>query len=240
MPDTLFNADDTNTVLDQDTNYLAELVGEDKKFKTVDDLAKGKAASDAFIAKLQEEQRVLREELATRIKYEEFLDKLDSATRNSFENNQDDHEPDQSKQSVMKPEDIERLLDQKLRQREQQSTAMQNLNTVKAKLNEVFGPNYALRLKEQANQLGVTPEFLDNLAATQPKAFYRLLNIDSTRKVDNALSPPRSEVNFVPNTGPKKDWNYYSDLRKKDPNLYWSPRIQNEIFNMEKERFSNS
>lgn len=239
MPDTLFDATDNNLDLDQDKDYLTELVGEDRKFKTVNDLAKGKAESDAFIARLQEEQQALRDELATRIRYEEFLDKLDSATRNS-DDNQDDHDPDRSTNTVMKPEDIERLLDLKLREREQRNTVQQNLNAVKAKLNEVFGPNYALRLKEQANQLGVTSEFLDNLAATQPKAFYRLLNIDTTRKVDNTLTPPRSEVTFVPNTGQKKDWNYYSDLRKKDPNLYWSPRIQNEIFNMERERLSNS
>ena len=46
----------TNTPTgDTNPSPLAELVGDGKKFQTVEDLAKGKQESDAFIVKLQDE-----------------------------------------------------------------------------------------------------------------------------------------------------------------------------------------
>ena len=44
----------------QEPNYLAELVGEGKKFKTVDDLAKGKWNSDSMIETLKAEIATLK------------------------------------------------------------------------------------------------------------------------------------------------------------------------------------
>jgi hypothetical protein len=42
---------------------VSDLVGEDKKFKTVEDLAKGKLEADSYIEQLKEENRIAREKL---------------------------------------------------------------------------------------------------------------------------------------------------------------------------------
>ena len=58
------------------TSELADLVGEGKKFATVEDLAKGKQESDRFIEQLQGELSGLREDLGKRMTSEQVLEEI--------------------------------------------------------------------------------------------------------------------------------------------------------------------
>src|SRR5688572_24600607 len=86
------------------TNPLADLVGENKKFKTVDDLAIGKLQSDAFIQKLQDENKELRDlvrglsdEVRSNKDSLEFLTKV---ARGEREENDPNHGIDRDKTKV--------------------------------------------------------------------------------------------------------------------------------------------
>jgi hypothetical protein len=75
-------ADQPPTV-DENKNYLSELVGEGKKFKTVEDLAKSKIHADATIDvmtrrldELTEDYKKTRQENVTKAKLEEMLDQI--------------------------------------------------------------------------------------------------------------------------------------------------------------------
>jgi hypothetical protein len=229
--------------IDPNKDYLVELVGEGKKFSTPQELARGKAEADAHVTRLEDEQRRLREELATRIKYEEFLDKLNTSPPSNPPAPQG--EPP-AKDTSVKPEEIERLLEQKLNQRESQKTAEQNLTLVVNKLQEVLGPNYAQHLKKQTTELGMTEQAVRNLAASNPKVLFKLLGIGEKPQDNLFMSPPRSQMTFTPTGGSsgKRGFSYYEEIRKKDNSLYWSPKIQNEMFNACKEMgiddFNNS
>lgn len=228
--------DDTPPTLDQDKDYFAELVGPESKFKTPQDLARGKVEADLFVEQLKRENAEMRNDLTTRIKYEEFLDRVERANLSNADDNQEGKEQT-GQLSAMKPEELEQLLERKLRERDARTTATQNLTQVQAKLRETLGPNFAQRVKEQALTLGVTTEFLNNLAATQPRAFYRMIGLDADRVTTHSVSPPKSSVNAESlNFGSKaKGKSYYDEIRKKDSNLYFTPKIQNEIFNAIKE-----
>ncbi len=235
MSETDIFEDNTPPSLDQEKDYFAELVGENSKFKTPQDLARGKVESDLFIEQLKRENAEMRNDLNTRIKYEEFLDRVERAKLSNADDNQESREQ-AGQQSAMNPEELEQLLERKLRERDARNSASQNLAIVQNKLRETLGPNYAQRVREQAQSLGVTTEFLNNLAATQPRAFYRMLGIDAERPTTHSMSPPRSSVNSESFTGTKtKGKSYYDEIRKKDSGLYFSPKIQNEIFNTIKE-----
>jgi len=234
MSETDIFEDNTPPSLDQDKDYFAELVGENAKFKTPQDLARGKVESDLFIEQLKRENAEMRNDLTTRIKYEEFLDRVERANLSNADDNQESKEQT-GQLSAMKPEELEQLLERKLRERDARTTATQNLAQVQDKLRKALGPNYAQRVKEQAQTLGVTTEFLNELAAAQPRAFYRMLGLDEHRvpgQDPTSMSPPRSSVNAESlNFGNKtKGKSYYDEIRKKDNNLYFSPKIQNEIF----------
>lgn len=227
--------------VDPDKDYWTEYTGPGGKFHHEDEaeikraFGRSKAEADAHIARIEDEQKRLREELATRIKYEEFLDKISSAPMLSNQEPPVRGEPAPAT-TAMSPEELERLLELKIQQREQAKVADQNLNISTAKLQEVFGPNYSQHLRKQAQDLDVSEQFLRNLASSNPKAFFKLIGVEDKPKADLFQAPPRNQTTFIPNTSSTKRGDaYYEEIRKRDPNLYWTSKIQNEIFNQVKE-----
>lgn len=230
----LFAIDQLPTI-DPNKDYYSELVGEGLKYKDKEALGRSRIEADIHIARLEDEQKRIRAELATRIDYETFLDQLKTSSLNSQGN--PPVEPPKDQNTSLTTEAIERLLEQKLTQREQEMTASQNFNLVDKKLSESWGPNYAQRLKQQAQELGVSEQFIKNVAAANPKALYRLVGIDETPKRDQSFqAPPKNEFSFsgTPSTS-KRGFSYYDEMYKKDPKQFFSSKIQNEIFNRTKE-----
>lgn len=228
-------------VVDPNRDWLQEYVGEGKKFKDPAALARAKAESDAFIARLQKETEGLRNELSTRIKLEEFMDRMNSqnssgahqATQTAGQGNLEDG----TASNATSPDDIEKLIEQRLAAREAEAARKRNLEAAKAKLQETLGPDYATELEARTEALGLTKEFVANLAGTQPKALFALLGIDGqqtqqNRQQDGLFAAPRSSVNTsgLGTTGTQeKNWGYYEKIRKQNPAVYWSSQTQKEL-----------
>jgi hypothetical protein len=135
-------------------------------------------------------------------------------------------------QSSLKPEDIDTLLEQKLTARELVSRQTNNFNTVKAKLKEHFGDNSSSVLKQRMDTLGLDQAFTDELAKNHPTVFFKTFGLDEQRQTDNQ-APPRSsqrQNQFAPTT-PKRDWNYYQELKKVNPRIYLDPKIAIQMHN---------
>ena len=225
-------------IVDPNKNWLEEYVGEGKKFKDVADLAKGKANSDAFITRLQQETEGLRKELNTRIKLEEFMDRMNSqnssganqATQTAGQGNQTDG----TASSATSTPDIERLIEERLAQKAAELIEKQNLEASRNKLQEVFGKDYQADLERRTNELGLSKEFVGNLAKTQPKALFALLGLDvqqQSRRNDDIFAP-KSSMNtsgLGQSQTSEKNWAYFEKMRKQNPASYWSPQVQNEI-----------
>ena len=230
----LFAVDQLPTI-DPNKDYYSELVGEGLKYKDKEALGRSRVEADLHIARIEDEQKRLRAELATRIDYETFLDQLKSSSLNGQGNPPADPPKDQN--TSLTTEAIERLLEQKMKQRETEQTAEQNFNLVDKKLSESWGPHYAQRLKQQAQELGVSEQFIKNVAAANPKALYRLVGLEEKGSKDNNFqAPPKNEFSFsgTPSTTKRGD-SYYENIRKSDPKLFFSAKVQNEIFNRIKE-----
>lgn len=232
MTDSIFNAEPPVTTPSSDT--LTNLVGEGKKFKTVEDLAKGKLEADQFIETLKQELADLRQESATRARLEEIVDNLTSARR-AEENYQEapNHRPNESPSQPQTTQgDIERLIDQTITRREQQQTATQNRQVVKEKLKEVFGSDYVSKLETRREELGLSQSDMDSLAARSPTAFLALVAPNQGRSTP--VSPPRSSVRSEalthqnPTAAPGT-WAYYEALKQSDPKKYWSPAVQGQL-----------
>ena len=257
MTDSLFNKNDTPSGSNQDfnpddmegdeVNYVELLVGEGKKFKPLDDkdqllnvLAKSKVKADEFIANLTREQEELRKELNTRLTLEQYLDRISDGSNkgenrpNPNEQNGFDEE-DLPKQSL-KAEDIEALIEKKVSERERQRIQAQNIAEVTNTLKQAFGNDYISKLKEASDTLGMTQEDFDQMAATRPKAFLKLIGADTpaNRQVqqNTLFTPPsnqRSTGSFAPSGERTKT--FYDQLKTKDPKGYWSPKVQNQMMN---------
>jgi hypothetical protein len=248
----LFNTPPQTPEVDPNKKYYEELVGEDKKFKTNEDLAKAKAESDRFIQQLQGELAGIRQELSTRQTLEELMTKVGSqrVPENTPGNNQNPNGDDDGKNvKALSEEDIARLVEDRLTKAERARVQNSNLETVKQTLMESFGSDYVTHLKAKAAELGVSEEYLNSMAKETPKAFLKLVEADgegSARRSEAAakratpvaggLFTPPSGANiqstnqskgFSPTGTPKMS--FYENIKRTDPAKYWSAAIQNKM-----------
>lgn len=225
----LGNPDDNQ--LDPNKNYLEELVGEDKKFKSVDDLAKGKFMSDLHIATLEQRLDEMREEYKRAAEQAKAAEKLqDLLTRlenqddlSSRENTQNSKE---DSKTALDPEQLESLIASSISKRETSRKQEENFNLVMEKVREKYGDSYARTLNEQAKEMDLSADEVDNLARRNPKLFFKTFGLDENRSVESFQAPPGSSksTTFAPKVQ-KRTMSYYRDLRKTNPSLYFDRKI---------------
>ena len=191
-----------------------------------------KAESDRFIDQLKEETKGLRNELTSRVTIEESLSKLlERSTSNNTQQRVEERQPDNTPPAnAPKPpskEDIMSLVKEALETESSKAKKQSNIASAVKELEHVFGHNYVAHQTKKAQELSVPVELFDKLASESPKALIALV---SERKSDNPLSTPPngSVVNAQGTSG--KNFKYYQALKKSDPKAYWSPSMQNEMY----------
>lgn len=232
MTDDLFNPDLTLDPPPKIDNYLNELVGDAKKFKSPEDLAKGKWESDNYIKILErqrDEMRVdlnkYREDSQAAAKLETLLAKLEKTPIPS------DHEQtpvnDALNNPAVKPEDIDARVEKKYREIETAKRQQENSNLVQAKLKEKYGSNYVAILQDQIDNLGLDKNYFNDLAKNYPKVAITTLGLDQPTMREEFQSPPRGSVrtdNFAPKGADKRTWSHYQALKVQNPKLYFDPK----------------
>lgn len=175
----VFETADQGGEQESEAGTLAELVGEDKKFKTVEDLAKGKLEADAFIEKLKEENAMALDELK---KYQGEQDNSAKVaelleTVKSMSQQQDSEGTNQFSDEA---------LSEKIREIMQGVSAEQTAKLNREKGNElvlakVGGDVEAAKLfvAERAKELGLKPSALAELSEISPAAFAKLIDAKS-------------------------------------------------------------
>lgn len=231
MTDNLLPEDE----IDPNTNYLENLVGEGKKFKTPEDLARGKYEADLYVNTLTKRMDEMREDYAqlrkdynSRAKIEEVLDQQKTQQHASSEN-----EPlakDVDRRPEIKPEDIANMFATEIQKHETSKREAENYRSVQAKLKERFGSNKEA-LKQHLDELDLSEEFVKELAKKSPKVVLRTLGLDQPPEREDFSPMPRSSLrrdSFAPKTQ-KRTWSYYQDLKKSNPDLYHSKEITNQL-----------
>ena len=221
------------SVEDQNKDFLSELVGDNKKFKSPQDLAKGKYEADNYIKILErkldqyrDDYKKLDEDYKARASLQELIDQQLKAPVKSEEHNQPIVKSENSAPSI-ELKDIDELVSNKLQQYEVTKRQQENLNVVKNKLVEHFGTKYHSAVKEQLTEIGLSESRFQELAREAPITLFRALGLDQPKLQENYQSPPRSSIrndNFKPKGAEKRDWAWYQDLKQKDPNRYNDPQ----------------
>lgn len=227
------------TPADDGKQHLADLVGEDKKFKTTEELAKGKAESDAYILQVQKENEELRAELQKRATLEEFMTKMKEENVSTPETPSTEIVQPTTSEAIS-PEDLEKLLNQKLTERETENLGTQNLATSIRKAQEVWGDQAQVEINRKAKELGVSVSDLEQYAKTKPDVFFKLTGLDSSSEgthLPQTSSFSQASVDTVkmPSGTQKKNYAYYENMRKADSQKYFSPEVQNEMFKLAQE-----
>lgn len=227
----LTNNDDDQIVIDESKKYLDDLVGDGKKFKDPESLARGKWHADRTIELMEKRMDDLRTEYTkereqnlTRAQLEEVISKFAKQPLTSNETI-----VNEEKTPVFNPADLETLVAtnyQKMKDMERQND---NYRSVQEKAQARFGTNYKQHLADTMNDLGLTPAELESMAKTNPKVFIKTFGLDQMPTSPGFQAPPRSGHPFQPTSGNHKTWSYYQELKKNKPKEYFDQKTQNRM-----------
>lgn len=222
----IFDTDDLDVTIDQDADYLEQLVGDGKKFGDVKALAKGKAESDQYIKVLLSRLDEANKELTTRTNLESFLDQM-KAQRQPQEIVQPVVLPDATKE--LDDSEIEKRLEGLLAKREAQRTQESNAERVKRVLSEKLGDRQGQFISQKSAELQMSREDLSAFAQRSPSAFFRLVGIDEAEGHQPAGIPSaKSSFNITP-TSSVKNKAYFDKMKKDNPTQYRSPKTTGEM-----------
>jgi hypothetical protein len=182
------------------------LVGDGKKYKSVDDALKALPHAQTHIQKLEEENRKIREELQKRQTAEELLNEMRQVSA-----------PQQTTPGVeADPEVLSHIVEQVMQKRELQNVAKQNANSVVSKFTELYGEKAESMYNSLAGKTGLSVQDLHNLAQRSPQAVFKLAGIDSVKQNNNTklygdvntlnvATPKEPGSSRVPNHATSKD-----------------------------------
>lgn len=203
------------------------------KDKPVEELLKAKVEADLFINTLtkrtddlSKDYLAMKTQLDATASLQELRDQIVNAkaTSNSESPNANEGNESQKVEPVDLDKKFKTLYDETRRAEKQ----LENVNAVQAKLKERFGSNY----QEVLRDTGLSDNRIREIAAESPEAIFRLVGLDN-RERESFQAPPRSaeRPSFTPKGQPKRDWNYYQELKKTNPKLYLDPKIAVQMHN---------
>lgn len=224
--------------IDPNADYLAELVGDGKKFKTTQDLARGKLEADNFIETLKaerEQERAeylrLREDYNARAKLEELINQLETRPKQQLSNEQPPVNDVRKDQPQFGVKEAESLFSSKFQEYEINKRQTENLNRFKSKLKERFGSNQAA-LNEHIQSLDLSEDDVIALAKKSPTAAIKTLGLEQQEQEQRFQTPPRSSQrsdSFKPKGKVQRTLSYYQELKKTNPKLYSDPQINRQM-----------
>lgn len=217
-------------------NPLEALVGDGKKFKTVEELAKAKWESDNYIKTLEKGRDELREDYLKALEaaqtgpqVKELLDQLKAdMTQQQIPAKIPD--ANDATAPTLDPTKIDELVSNKLREYEETKKAQENYNQVEAKLRETYGNNYRDVFQQKVREMGLSMDWAKQTAFTYPQVLFKTLGLDDAPAAP-FQAPPTSRQrtdNFAPQTN-KRDWDYYEKMRVSNPKAYWEPKTQVQL-----------
>jgi hypothetical protein len=223
------------------THYLDQLVGEGKKFKSLEDLARGKAESDSYVEQLKSEIEELKERVGKSKSVDDLIERLQQrSTEQKPLSSNTGNEQDQARMSGtdeivrLLKEEIPKIVKDQLTDSQKKELETTNRTLVNEAMTRVYGDKAGEHLDRRSKELGVGKEFLLETAQRSPKAFLELMGITHDKlKKATPSSPVQTSIrteDFQTSTPEPGSWEDYEKLRKENPALYWSPRVQKQMF----------
>jgi len=239
-PPNIFESDQTPANQTPDSNTAAPksdtlsetvtlLVGEGRKYKTVEDLAKAYINADEFLEKLKGENETLRQEVRKGKTLDEVLERLKEQPSQSA--------PDQSEKksgpAALSAQDVAKIVSDTLTGLETQRTREGNLLKADAAMKQLFGDKAADVFVKEASTPQMKKALID-LASVAPEKFVALFTpkqggggqVDSTTRVNTAALDVQSVSGRAADPGCKE---YYDELRRSKPSAYYSSAIQSQM-----------
>lgn len=229
-------------------SFVNQLVGEGKKFRDVEALAKGKLEADKHIGEITKTLDELRAELSKQDYAKSLLEQMSKGSETGAEQPPPvTTSSSNTENTTQSASDFEALVEKVITAKEKSRTASQNISVVGEEMQRQYGDKTADVLKAKSLELNMSLDRLKEIAAESPTAFFQLVGVKKMSERGNTStgittqSTIRSE-NFNSNSQ-DRDFSYYQKMRKENRSLYYSPKIQNTMLQDRErlgERFYNS
>lgn len=233
QPDVTNNADTGNTsTTTTQSEEISLLVGEGRKYKTIEELAKAYLNADSFIEQLKAENQELRTKTVEAKTIDEVLERLTANQSSAASATASDQAPSTNGLSAT---DVAKIVQQTVTGLETAKIKEGNIKKADAKMREAFGDKAAEVYKSVAKTPELHTAYMQ-LAEADPEQFVALFTKQSTTsqgsQVDsgsnvNTTMTYTSGNNVRENTQGTKE--YYAKIRKEDPKRYYSQSIQLEM-----------
>ena len=224
------SSDTTSTSTDGggEVNPLEQLVGEGKKYKSVEDLAKAYMNADQFIETLKTEKRQLEQDFQTKLTEARTVEDVLAAL-----NNQTSSTDGGGGQAppVLDENVISQTVDRLLSLREQRARQAETVKLSWSKMEEAFGgkPAAVEIVKKFIGNDPTKRELVDKLGATDPATLVNLMK-SYTPPVENFTEDNQTKSSKLPDgSAGKLTWEMAKKLRKENPALYNSRQFQSEL-----------
>lgn len=229
-------------------SFVDHLVGDGKKFKDIEALAKGKLEADRHIGEITKTLDELRAELAKQDYAKNLLEQMSKGSETGTEQPPPvTTSSSNTENTTQSASDFEALVEKVITAKEKSKTASQNISVVGEEMQKQYGDKTADVLKAKSLELNMSLDRLKEIAAESPTAFFQLIGVKkmgektSTSTGVTTQSTIRSE-NFN-SYSQDRTFEYYQKLRKENRSLYYSPKIQNSMLQDRErlgDRFYNS
>lgn len=203
---------------------LDSWIGEGKKYKTPDEALQSVPHAQEHIRKLEQTLNELRDELSSRSKLDDLIQRLDGQ-----QNKDGGGEPSTPAQPAesFDPQKINTLLEEMLSKREKETQTKTNLGKVVSALQEQFGDQAEAAYINKAKELGLSKQEFDQIAARSPQMV--LSHFPKQEVRGNVATRSDVNTNALPQGGGKvKEGTHawYKELRRTDPKTYFSREVQ--------------
>lgn len=226
MADDIFGDQPLNDAVSLDT-----LVGEGKKYKDVDALAKAYANLDNFVEEVKRDNATLRAERDAKA--------FQNAQGNQEQARQPDpaNTPSETPKPQVNEKDLRTLVSEVMEDTINSRRLAENVETTAAKMIEIYGSASAAQqaIINKARELGVTPDWLRDASARSPQAFFVTMGVDPSNggpRQNRSTPAPHSDVRIIPDVNGNnngRNYNYYQELRKTNKAAYYSANVQAEM-----------
>lgn len=229
------NAEQTQQETTPQESYLQKLVeAKGDNWKDPEVLAKGKLEADGYIKTLEEQLAQMREDLKKQEYQTQVIEQLQNkaaestAAKTEVPNNNGSVK-DQNTTANLSEEDLKSLVEKTLSQREQEAVIKQNLAQVDKALDETFGTEALAVVQKKAEELGMSIERMKDIAAESPNAFFALIGEKPKQPMNPMIQGSVRTEGVNMQASAERDWSYYQKLRRENKNLYYTPKIQQQL-----------
>lgn len=196
-------------------------------------IAKGKIESDNHIKNLERQLEELRGDLSKQDYASQLLEQLQGKAPNPTKEpvvaqNNDGGTTQANTQPEISEDVLKSLVEKTLTERESANTKQQNVDLVTQQMTEKYGTDAQMVINRKAEELGITADRMEELASESPSAFLTLIGEPG---VANPVNLTRGSVNTngLGQASTERDSAYYSQMRKENRSLYYTPKIQRQM-----------